>query len=110
MDGHEQRPPTLLDYSTPPVRERRNWSAGRRIGIGVIATLVHFVAGFAAVGIFEQTRFINAAVLTWLFPFGWAAMTVNPHRMGEAAMGNSIFCGFVFSYSLALLVRRRAGR
>src|SRR5688500_6241264 len=28
----------------------------------------------------------------------WATMTINPHQMGLAAVGNSLSCGFVVAY------------
>ena len=43
------------------------------------------------------------------FPFGWVVMVVNPHKMAEAAIGNSIFCGFVAAYAVAFRLNRAHG-
>jgi hypothetical protein len=97
-----------LEYATPtPQRTPQRVTGARRLALAFVLALVHWCLGFAIVIIFNNTRFINAAVLLFLFPFGWAAMRVNPHEMSLAAIGNSIFCGFAVAYAVTAWRNRR---
>lgn len=92
-----------LDYAKP---RRPNLTGVRRLTLALGLALLHWCVGVGLVAIFNNTRFIDAAVLAFLFPFGWGAMRVNPRKMFDAAVGNSIFCGFVLAYALTFCLNR----
>ena len=75
------------------------------LGIGLAA--VHYMVGFAAVGVFSSTGAINAVVFAFLFPFGLVATPVHADRMALAAVANSAFCGFVAAFVLSTWLNRK---
>ena len=97
----------LLDYSPPVARQRRPVSASGRLLLAVGLAVAHFSFGYLAVSLAFAGPFINAVMTAFLFPFGLIASGINPHRLLEAAIGNSIFCGFVIAYAYAFWRNRK---
>jgi hypothetical protein len=107
MDDPDARTSQPLQYASPGVAARRVWTATDRLRLAVIASVLHFGFGFAVLATFNAPKFASAVEPAWLFPFGLVALWVNPHELLTAAIGNSIFCGFVFAYLYAFWRSRR---
>jgi hypothetical protein len=104
----DPRRPTL-DYSSPVAHPRQS-PTRRRLGLGIVASFVHFGVGLLAVAASGGSDpYVSYAVVAFLFPFGLVAISINPHQMLAAAVGNSIVCGFAFAYAYAFWRHRTAG-